>query len=236
MNSILIFDDQGRYSEKWLRATRGTLLVAMTGVSFDASKAHSNILRLVDRVLKELPGRPVELAELVSNPAICDSMENLAASHVARRITPETFLFGFKVMKLCTLEMILESPLADREKLAGESAKVFEAMEQVLVGHYHKLVATEMQERLLARLEQAAGPKREIHLIESHDKAEPLRELTQAEYTVCGLILEGCSTKELAARLHIAESTVHTHRKRIRAKLGVPSGGNLYTHLKRHNF
>ncbi|MDL2307556.1 LuxR C-terminal-related transcriptional regulator [Desulfovibrio sp. OttesenSCG-928-C06] len=45
-----------------------------------------------------------------------------------------------------------------------------------------------------------------------------------------------CSTKDLGDRLHIAESTVHTHRKRIRAKLGVPAGCSLYVYLKRHDF
>ena len=236
MDSILLFNDHGRYTEKWLYASRGTLLAAMTGVSFDAAKAHANILALVDRILQEQSGKPAEIVELVTDTLILDNMKHLAEFHIARGIAPETFLLGFKLMKTCTLDMIMESPLEGRERLAGESAKVFEAMEHVLTGLYHKLVITGLQEKLLTRLEQASAPKREIHLIRSHDKDRPLRELTQAEYAVCSLILEGCATKELADRLHIAESTVHTHRKRIRAKLGVPTGTNLFVYLKRHDF
>lgn len=48
----------------------------------------------------------------------------------------------------------------------------------------------------------------------------PARPLTDREVEVFTLIGDGLSTADIAARLAVSEHTVHTHRKRIAAKLG----------------
>jgi DNA-binding NarL/FixJ family response regulator len=50
--------------------------------------------------------------------------------------------------------------------------------------------------------------------------------LTEREAQVFRLIGDGLGTREIAARLALSEHTVHTHRKRIAAKLGT-SGDDL---------
>lgn len=47
----------------------------------------------------------------------------------------------------------------------------------------------------------------------------PLHELTRREVEIFGLIGEGLTTPRIAARLGLSEHTIHTHRKRIAAKL-----------------
>ena len=48
-----------------------------------------------------------------------------------------------------------------------------------------------------------------------------LRQLSTREREIVGLIREGLGTKEIAARLSLAELTVGTHRRNIMQKLGV---------------
>jgi DNA-binding NarL/FixJ family response regulator len=51
---------------------------------------------------------------------------------------------------------------------------------------------------------------------------QPAREpLSQRELDILGLIAQGCSNREAAARLYISEATVKTHVLHIYAKLGV---------------
>ena len=45
--------------------------------------------------------------------------------------------------------------------------------------------------------------------------------LSQRELDILGLIAQGCSNREAAARLFISEATVKTHVLHIYAKLGV---------------
>lgn len=57
--------------------------------------------------------------------------------------------------------------------------------------------------------------------------ASPLASLSRREQEVLGLVVEGRSSKEIAARMHLAASTVDTYRSRIMTKLGVKSLADL---------
>lgn len=68
--------------------------------------------------------------------------------------------------------------------------------------------------------EEAAGPG---GLDRRTPAAGPVYPLSPREMNVLELLSDGCSTKEIARRLAIAEGTVKTHRKKIYEKLGANS-------------
>lgn len=97
---------------------------------------------------------------------------------------------------------------------------------------------------LLQRLEEGAG-KIEKKYIQSIRKGlaeitspfvnillHRYRNLSQRELEICGYIVQGDTTKQIAQTLNVAEETVRTQRKSIRKKLGIKSSKvNLQTHL-----
>jgi DNA-binding NarL/FixJ family response regulator len=58
----------------------------------------------------------------------------------------------------------------------------------------------------------------------------PVDLLTDREFDVYRLIGEGCSTKEIADKLHLSHKTVAVHRGHIKEKLKVRSGAELMRH------
>jgi RNA polymerase sigma factor (sigma-70 family) len=50
-----------------------------------------------------------------------------------------------------------------------------------------------------------------------------LQRLSEREKEVLQLIVQGCTSKEIAGRLNISKLTVDTHRKHIQQKLEVPN-------------
>ncbi len=60
----------------------------------------------------------------------------------------------------------------------------------------------------------------------------PAVQLTGREREICGLIMMGQQSKEIADLLNLSVHTVNTHRKRIRRKFGVTGRGSLVGHLR----
>jgi PAS domain S-box-containing protein len=66
----------------------------------------------------------------------------------------------------------------------------------------------------------------------SHQLTTRLMKLTPAEIQIANFIRQGKSTKEIANELNLSEKTIETHRKNIRAKVGIKSKKtNLRTYL-----
>ncbi|OKJ04925.1 LuxR family transcriptional regulator [Streptomyces sp. CB01249] len=75
------------------------------------------------------------------------------------------------------------------------------------------LLAPAITRRLVERFTRRGGDTAALH--------RDLAALTPRELEVLGLLARGLSNAELAARLHLAETTVKTHVARILAKLGL---------------
>lgn len=105
------------------------------------------------------------------------------------------------------------------KKSGGEA--VLHAIRQVLNGQVY--VSQQMSSQILSAF--AGGrPKREHSPIES---------LSDREFEVFELIGEGCTTKEIAGRLHISPKTVDVHRQNLKQKLKLPNTTSLVQHAVR---
>jgi DNA-binding NarL/FixJ family response regulator len=68
------------------------------------------------------------------------------------------------------------------------------------------------------------GPAIAGTVVEALTKGEPLlqsRQLTNREREVLQLLAEGCTSKEIASRLHVAQATAESHRRQIMSKLNL---------------
>lgn len=105
-------------------------------------------------------------------------------------------------------------------KKAG-SESVLEAIRRVLSGNVY--VSEKMSARILDNFSGARPAK----------KRSPIETLTDREFEVLKLIGEGCTTPEVAGRLHLSPKTVDVYRQRLREKLKLPNATSLIQHAVR---
>jgi len=114
------------------------------------------------------------------------------------------------------LSMYDESLYAERALMAGASGyimkqeaihKVVEAIRHILGGDIYASIS--VKEKVFKRLTSQHAA----------DSRSPLDILTNRELEVLRLIGEGCSTKEIADRLHLSIKTIGTYRENLKEKL-----------------
>ena len=127
--------------------------------------------------------------------------------------------------QVLVLSMHDENLYAERALRAGAmgyvcksetSTEVIRAIRSVLAGRVH--VSASMNAKLLARM--ASGGRKAV--------LGGLERLADREIEVFHLLGRGLSTREIAARLSLGESTVETYRARIKDKLNLRSAAELY--------
>jgi DNA-binding NarL/FixJ family response regulator len=95
--------------------------------------------------------------------------------------------------------------------------QILEAVRQVLSGRIY------LSEKMVEHVINGFAKKR--------DAGTPsIRDLSDRELEVFGLIGQGLSTSKIAERLHLSVKTIETHREKIKRKLGLTSGGELVRH------
>lgn len=105
------------------------------------------------------------------------------------------------------------------KKAGGET--VLEAIRQVLNGKVY--VSEKMSAQILEALSGSGSAKPHA----------PINMLTDREFEVFRLIGEGCTTAEVAERLHISTKTVDVYRQNLKEKFNLPSAMALIQHAVR---
>lgn len=125
---------------------------------------------------------------------------------------------------ILVLSMHAEEIYAERSLRAGArgyitkneaSSEVVHAIRQVMAGHLY--VSQSLNARIVQRRVKKPDPS-----------PSNLDGLADRELEVFSLLGRGKSTREIAAALHIGESTVETYRSRIKEKLHLRSTAELY--------
>ncbi len=132
-----------------------------------------------------------------------------------------------------------EKNIALRELLNQREKEKQEIREQVSI-KVQRLILP-----LIERLKSTGTTKENVYLNALRDNLKdiitPLHKkavqkmsvLTSRELEICNLIIQGCSSKEIAELLWLSVQTVHTHRKNIRKKFGIDKQNiNLAKYLK----
>jgi DNA-binding NarL/FixJ family response regulator len=118
----------------------------------------------------------------------------------------------------------------------GESQYAARALKAGAAGYLHKDSAAEL---LLATLRKIAGGGVHIGdaaaaaLLQSGEKS-PHEALSDREFEVMRLLVEGLGPTEIGARLHLSVKTVSTHKTRILEKLNLGSTAELVRYALEH--
>ena len=99
---------------------------------------------------------------------------------------------------------------------------------QVLQGYTAVLDICENRGRVASLLRECCDTRDDGGNEESY-------ELSDRETEVLVLLAQGCSSKEIAEKLHISIHTVNTHRKNITHKTGIKSVAGLAVYAALHN-
>ena len=128
------------------------------------------------------------------------------------------------------LRVLLKKRNEDKKEL--EERMVLNVRE-LIMPYLEKLKTGCLSERQQVYLDILESTLNDIISPFLHDMASKFRILTPAEIQVANLVRQGRSSKEIAEILSVSPKTVETHRKSIRAKIGIKNKRvNLRTYLK----
>jgi DNA-binding NarL/FixJ family response regulator len=131
-------------------------------------------------------------------------------------------------LKVLMLSMHDENLYAMRSLKAGAQGyimkqeavdKVLHAVRQVLAGEVY--LSEAMSKRTMFQLLGRSGGSR---------TGSPLEDLSDRELEVFTLIGQGCTTRQIAEKLHLSIKTVETHRAHIKEKLNLKNSTELVQH------
>lgn len=126
-------------------------------------------------------------------------------------------------MKVLVLSMHEESVYAERSLRAGAHGYVMksalrgsllDAIREIMDGHIY--LSEEMKETVLRRATSG-----------DHVVSSPVDVLSDRELEVFDLLGSGMSSQDVADQLGLSVRTVHTHRERMKQKLGLHNGAEL---------
>ena len=123
-----------------------------------------------------------------------------------------------------------EAVYAERALRAGARGYIMkEAGGENLLGAIRQVLRGEVyvSHKMSARILEAMSSRR------PRGSSSPIEQLTDREFEVFQLIVQGKGTREIAAELHLSPKTVDVHRSHLKEKLGLRDATALIRHAVR---
>ena len=172
------------------------------------------------------------LEQEIPGVVVTEAADGLEAVKLARSLRPELVILDLGMPGLNGLEAIRQV----REKVPGAKIMVLsvhdghllvqEALRRGASAYLLKECAVDELVGAIAAifkgkryLSHPLSPL--ISPLSRSDKEEKLEKLTSREREVLGLLAEGYTSKQIAAKLFLSPETVRTHRKHLMAKLDI---------------
>jgi PAS domain S-box-containing protein len=225
----------------WFPRKDGTVLWAIVNTRpiFDKNRMFAGVLSMVsditERKLAEKALRQAhdELeARVRSRTRSLEEAVSQMEAEIKERKRVETELES-KTAKLeelnTALTVLLEKREKDRDLL---EQKVENNIKKLVLPYVEKLRETRLYESQQIYLDCIENNIEDILSPFTTNVLKDYEKLTPTELQVANLVRKGKRTKEIANMMNLSEKTIDTHRKHIRAKLGIKSRKiNLQTHL-----
>ncbi len=213
-----------RFFEKWFRYTSETTTTVFISNHPKALKHYGQAIDLLEQALL-FCGDEISTARLIAHSEFRKQADPLIKAHTAY-VDRDVFSFSVKLFRQSLLDVVEESDLENKIRLISDLGKIFDAVDLIIAEVYYIDGMGQLKNKLY-ELVNAKAEGGTASLPKS-----VFGRLTQAEHIVCELITSGFSTKKIANKLNVTESTIQTHRKNIRRKLSLTGKQNLYSYLK----
>ena len=119
-----------------------------------------------------------------------------------------------------TLEVLLDKRVKDRNEI---EEKIMHSVRMQIFPYIDRLAESSLTESQSSYLEVIRKGLNDLVSPFARGLVTEYADLTASETQVANLIKQGKGTKEIAEILNLSESTIETHRKNIRKKLGLTS-------------
>ena len=201
-SKVLLVDDYAVVREGLAQLIRGEADMAVCGEAASAEEAVGAVTRLKpDLAIVDIALGGVNGIELIKN---------------LKAVRPS--------LPVLVLSMHDESYYAERALRAGASGyvmkreardRIMEAIRTVLAGSDY--LSERMQKSIVHQYLHGTGSK----------ETSPIDRLSDREVEVLNLLGKGLSSKDIAARLHLSQKTVDSHRTHLKEKLNLKGGPEL---------
>ena len=183
-------------------------------------------IKELETTQKELISCKEKMVLLTNEYSVKIDREIQERKYIDKEISKKNILLAEKNI---TLRHLLDQRENEKQEIRDEIYKKVQSLILPLIGRIQSNGSDSDKRYLQAVLHNL----QEIISPLSRETAKKMSILSSRELEVCNLILQSCSSKDIAEMLCLSVQTVNTHRKNIRKKLDLTATGiNLATYIK----